>query len=316
MASNDAQNAPMPHPTPDLVVITGMSGAGRTEAMHTFEDMNYFCIDNLPPALLMSLVSSDSIPSQDGASGKLAVVCDARNRNYFRELTRELARLSEAGIDYSIIFLDASDEAILARYKASRRRHPMCVDNKTTISQGIAMERELTQELRATADAIIDTSNMRPIVLRERIRSLFAHETPRQGMSVVVYSFGFKHGSAADADILIDVRFLPNPYYDPEMRHLTGLDDKVRTFVMERSETKEFMVRWTALLDCVMPGYVAEGKQQLAIGVGCTGGQHRSVAIAVATGEYLRKCGYQVHVSHRDLSRADTGEAKKAGEGE
>lgn len=291
---------------PDLVIITGMSGAGRTEAMHTFEDLGFFCIDNLPPSLLVSLVTSDSIPgaAADGRR-RLAVVCDARNRSYFRELAYELSKLKDNGITYRIIFMDAADDALLARYKASRRRHPMCTDNHMTIAQGIRKERAMLSELREIANMVIDTTNLRPIELRRTIAHAFEGGSAQDGLGVVVYSFGFKHGAATDADIVIDVRFLPNPYYDPELRHLTGLDAPVRDFVMGRPETQEFMKRWKALLDCVMPGYVAEGKQQLAIAVGCTGGQHRSVAIAEATGAYLRNQGYRVHVSHRDLSRAD-----------
>jgi UPF0042 nucleotide-binding protein len=291
---------------PDLVIITGMSGAGRTEAMHTFEDLGFFCIDNLPPSLLVSLVTSDSIPgaAADGRR-RLAVVCDARNRSYFRELAHELSKLKDNGITYRIIFMDAADDALLARYKASRRRHPMCTDNHMTIAQGIRKERTMLSELREIANMVIDTTNLRPIELRRTIAHAFEGGSAQDGLGVVVYSFGFKHGAATDADIVIDVRFLPNPYYDPELRHLTGLDAPVRDFVMGRPETQEFMKRWKALLDCVMPGYVAEGKQQLAIAVGCTGGQHRSVAIAEATGAYLKNQGYRVHVSHRDLSRAD-----------
>ena len=290
----------------ELAIITGMSGAGRTEAMHTFEDLGYFCIDNLPPSLLLSLVDNENIPGQAGQDKKLAVVCDARNQGYFSELVDELDVLRERGVYYRILFLDASDEELLARYKASRRRHPLCTDNRITIAQAIRRERALLTELREIANFIIDTTTRKPIQLRQDIRDIFFEKPPEEGMGVIVYSFGFKHGAALDADIVIDVRFLPNPYYDPLMRHMTGLDETVSTFVMERPETREFMGYWKALLKCIMAGYVAEGKQQLAIGVGCTGGQHRSVAIAVATGEYLKTLGYRVHVSHRDLSRADT----------
>jgi len=290
---------------PGLVIITGMSGAGRTEAMHTFEDMGYFCIDNLPPTLLLSLVTSSNIPGQNEGELRLAVVCDARNRDYFKELAGELAHLRREGIDYRIIFLDADDTSLLARYKASRRLHPLCTDGRMTIAQGIAREREVLTELREIANCVIDTSDMRPSELRRSIRAAFSGKTPQQGLSVVVYSFGFKHGAATDADIVIDVRFLPNPYYDPDLQPMTGLDAPVRDFVMGRRETQEFLTHWKALLACVMPGYVTEGKQQLAIAVGCTGGQHRSVALAVATGEFLESLGYRVHVMHRDLSRAE-----------
>lgn len=290
----------------ELVIITGMSGAGRTEAMHTFEDLGYFCIDNLPPSLLLSLVKSDSIPGQEDDQHRLAVVCDARNQSYFRELVQELDKLREAGISYRILFLDASDNALIARYKASRRRHPLCTDARMTIAQGIARERCLVAHLRKQADLVIDTSKTRPIELRKMISASFSDAEDARGLHVVVYSFGFKHGSALDADIVIDVRFLPNPYYDPDLRFLTGLDEPVRNFVLSRIETQDFLNHWKSLLSCIMPGYVREGKQQLAIAIGCTGGQHRSVALAQATGEFLSQEGYQVHVSHRDLNRAET----------
>ena len=292
---------------PDLIIISGMSGAGRTEAMHTFEDFGYFCIDNLPPRLLMNLVSLATIPGQEQANRRLAVVCDARNKNFYNELIEELQHVRAAGLRYRIIFLDARDDVIVARYKASRRRHPMCdYGANMTVSQGITAERRLLSEIREHANVIIDTSNMKPIQLREELRSLFSQETLADGLAVNVYSFGFKHGAPADADIVIDVRFLPNPFYVPELRTLTGLDAPVRDFVMRQPETESFLVKWGDLLETVMPGYEKEGKQQLAIGVGCTGGQHRSVALAEKTGEILAAAGYNVQVSHRDLALAAT----------
>ena len=304
MASSNTGTSASSSPI-ELVVITGMSGAGRTEAMHTFEDLDYFCIDNLPPKLLHSLVESDNIPNTNAPQRKLAVVCDARTSDYLHELRNELVELGQRGVEYRIIFLDASDETLLARYKASRRRHPLCLGNNMTIAQGITRERELLSELREAANLLVDTTHIKPIELRETLRDAFSTQAPQTGLGIVVYSFGFKHGAATAADIVIDVRFLPNPYYDPELRHLTGLDDPVRDFVMNRPETKEFLDAWQNLLSCIMPGYVAEGKQQIAIGVGCTGGQHRSVTLAEATGDFLAKEGYRVHVTHRDLSRAE-----------
>ena len=261
---------------PDVVIITGMSGAGRTEAMHTFEDLGYFCIDNLPPSLIMNMISLASLPGHSEIGRKLAIVCDARNREYFKQLVGELANVKAAGITFKIIFLDARDEVLIARYKASRRRHPLCVNNSRSIAQAIAYERKLTQELREV------------------------------GMNVVVYSFGFKHGAPSDADIVIDVRFLPNPFYIPELRGLTGLDKPVSDYVLGRDETHKFLEAWENLLRCVMPGYVAEGKQHLAIGVGCTGGQHRSVVLAEKTATLLRDLGYNVRAYHRDIALADT----------
>ena len=231
------------------------------------------------------------------------MVCDARNRDFFPNLKGEVENLEHKGIDVCVLFLDAADDKLVARYKSSRRRHPLCTDG-TTIAQGIERERQMLYDLREMAHHVVDTTDMLPQQLRETIRSIFARGNERRGLAITVYSFGFKHGAPTDADLVMDVRFLPNPYYDPDLRFLTGLDAPVRDFVMYREETVEFVKRWRALLDCVMPGYVAEGKQQLAIAIGCTGGQHRSVAIAESTGDYLKSNGYRVSVAHRDLKLA------------
>lgn len=289
---------------PELVIVSGMSGAGRTEAMHVFEDLGYFCVDNLPSRLIGNLLDLAGMPGQPDEKRRLAVVCDARNGDFFANLSAELKKIAEAGIDYRVLFLDAADEKLIARYKSSRRRHPLCADG-ASIVRGIERERDLLFELREGAHHVVDTTDMLPQQLRSTIRGLFAPGEERKGLAVTVYSFGFKHGSPLDADIVIDVRFLPNPYYEPKLRALTGLDAPVRDYVMYRAETEEFQKRWRALLDCVMPGYVAEGKQQLAIAVGCTGGQHRSVALAEATGDYLKAKGYRVSVAHRDLALAE-----------
>ena len=293
-----------PKGMPRLVVVTGMSGAGRTEAMHVFEDLGYFCVDNLPSSLIGSLLELSGMPGQSDEMRHLAVVCDARNGDLFANLAGELERLREAGVDYRVIFLDAADEKLIARYKSSRRRHPLC-DDGASVSVGIRREREMLYDLRQNADYVIDTTDLLPPQLRARIRELFASGQERKVLSVTVYSFGFKHGAPVDADIVIDVRFLPNPYYDPELRPQTGLDKPVHDYVMYRPETEEFLTRWKSLLDCVMPGYVSEGKQQLAIAIGCTGGQHRSVVLAEETADYLKAKGYRVSVAHRDLALAE-----------
>lgn len=288
---------------PELVVVSGMSGAGRTEAMHVFEDLGYFCIDNLPPGLIDDLLAMPDFSESTGGARKIAVVCDARGRGFFSSMSSVLKQLESGGISYKIVFLDASDDKLIARYKSSRRRHPLCADG-ATISAGIERERSLLRELKNHADYVIDTTTLLPADLREKLKDLFAGGEVKEGLSVSVYSFGFKHGAPLDADLVIDVRFLPNPFYDPEMRTMTGLDEKVRDYVLYNSETEKFLKAWKSLLDCVMPGYVAEGKQQLAIAVGCTGGQHRSVTLAEVTGDYLRTCGYRVSVAHRDLALA------------
>ena len=287
---------------PDLIIITGMSGAGRTEAMHTFEDIGYFCIDNLPPSLLMNLVSLAGLNT--GTLRKLAVVCDLRAKEFFPELTAELAKLKEMGLSYTMLFLDSSDEELLNRFKASRRRHPLC-DNGMTIVAGIRRERQLLAECKQMADYVLDTSTERPQDMREKLRSLFTDQSAQEGLGVSVYSFGFKHGAPTDADIVIDVRFLPNPFYERELRDKTGMDEEVKDYVLGKDETKEFLKRWFSLLDFVMPGYVKEGKQYLSIAVGCTGGQHRSVVLANATGQHLSQEGYRVTTTHRDLALAE-----------
>ena len=288
---------------PELIIVSGMSGAGRTEAMHVFEDLNYFCIDNLPPDLIDDLLAMPDFSKATGDSRKLAIVCDARGRGFFSSMSAVLSKLKDSGINYKILFLDASDDKLISRYKSSRRMHPLCKDG-ASIAAGIERERSLLRELRTNADQVIDTTNLLPAELRDKIKDLYSTGPVREGLSVSVYSFGFKHGAPVDADVVIDVRFLPNPFYDPEMRTMTGLDEKVRDYVLYNSDTERFLKRWKALLDCVMPGYVAEGKQQLAIAVGCTGGQHRSVVLAEVTGDYLRSSGYRVSVAHRDLALA------------
>lgn len=288
---------------PELVIVSGMSGAGRTEAMHVFEDLGYFCIDNLPPDLIDDLLDMPDFSKSAGEDRKLAIVCDARGRGFFSSMSAVLKSLEQRGIVYQVLFLDASDDKLISRYKSSRRMHPLCADG-ATISAGIERERSLLRDLKNRADFVVDTTSLLPAELRAKLKDHFGGGAVRTGLSVSVYSFGFKHGAPLDADVVIDVRFLPNPFYDPEMRTMTGLDEKVRDYVLYNSDTEKFLKYWKALLDCVMPGYVAEGKQQLAIAVGCTGGQHRSVVLAEVTGDYLRASGYRVSVAHRDLALA------------
>jgi UPF0042 nucleotide-binding protein len=284
---------------PNLIVITGMSGAGRTEAMRAFEDMGFFCIDNLPPTLLMDLVTLAGLG--DSQKRRLAVVCDIRGREFFSALTSELDRIEQVGIKVTVLFLDATNDVLLSRYKETRRRHPLGGEAKT-ISASIALERELLVNVRELADYVIDSSTTESHELRRRITQVFSQAADTSALSITVYSFGFKYGLPMESDLVMDVRFLPNPFYDSELRALSGLDVKVSAFVMGSPQTQRFMSAWLALLDNCMPGYVAEGKQHLLIALGCTGGQHRSVAIAEATAAHLRELDYKVTTIHRDLA--------------
>lgn len=287
---------------PDIVIITGMSGSGRTQAMHVFEDMGYYCIDNLPPSLILQIAELVGINA--GVGRHLAVTSDLRSQGLFDELLDTIECLHEHELTCKVVFLEASDEVLLRRYSENRRRHPLAQRGESTID-AIRHERRALASIRERADMIIDTSRLRTTALRNKLRGAFSELNDQQLMDVHVFSFGFKHGMPIEADLMIDVRFLPNPYYDPDMRTLTGLDSKVSDFVLEHPKTKEFLAAWFQLLDAVMPGYIAEGKPQLSIAIGCTGGQHRSVAIAEATARYLEKQQYHVTISHRDLPRAN-----------
>lgn len=283
----------------ELVVITGMSGAGRSEAMHTFEDLGYFCIDNIPPALISQLVALTALPGS--RIRHVAVVCDVRGGSFFSELSAALAALDESGHPHRLLFLTADDRTLVQRFKETRRRHPLADDR--SLSDGIRAERKLLEPFERVADLIVDSSHLRPQELRALIRQRFLSGTETESLTVTVSSFGFKYGVPIDADIVIDVRFLPNPFYMPKLRDKTGLDKPVRAFVLGRVETEEFLRRWFDMLDVLLPAYATEGKTQLHIALGCTGGMHRSVVLAEQTAEHLRRHGELVNVSHRDIGK-------------
>jgi len=298
----DAISAEHTDRVPDIVIITGMSGSGRTQAMHVFEDMGYFCIDNLPPSLIMQL--AEIIGINTGVGRHLCVTSDLRSQGLFDELLDTIETLRDHEMTCKVLFLEASDEVLIRRYSENRRRHPLA-KRGDTMADAIQRERMALASIRERADLVIDTSRMRTATLRRRLQAAFSELSDEQLMDVHVFSFGFKHGLPVEADLMIDVRFLPNPFYDPEMRTLTGLDEKVSSFVIDHPKTQEFLDAWFRLLDAVMPGYIAEGKPRLSIAIGCTGGQHRSVAIAEATGRYLERHQYHVSISHRDLAKAN-----------
>ena len=286
----------------DVVIITGMSGSGRTQVMHVFEDMGYFCIDNLPVGLILQI--ANAVGLNTGIGRHLAVTCDLRSQDLFGDLTDTLDELTAHELSYKVIFLDASDEVLIRRYNENRRRHPIAEEGES-LSSAIARERAGLQATRELADLNLDTSNMLTNELRTIIRREFAELSDQQLLDVHVFSFGFKHGMPVEADLLIDVRFLPNPFWDPQMRTLTGEDSMVRDFVLGNEVTIEFLDAWEKLLDVVMPGYILEGKSRVSIAIGCTGGQHRSVAIANATAAFLEEREYRVACSHRDLVLAN-----------
>jgi RNase adapter protein RapZ len=281
-----------------FTIITGLSGAGRSEAAHCLEDLGYFVVDNLPPALLPKMAELTTRP---GGPARVAIVVDARGGVFFSELSKALEELKKLHADYRIVFLEASDDDLVNRYEATRRRHPLAPADR--VVEGIRKERQILGELRGHADLVIDTSGLTPHELRDRIRESFADAPPEEGIQVSVVSFGFKFGAPRDADMQLDVRFLPNPHWVPELRALPGTDQRVKDYVESQDAYGIFIERVTALLDATVPGFVAEGKSYLTVSIGCTGGHHRSVVVAEAIGAYFRDRGLPVVVVHRDVDR-------------
>ncbi len=281
----------------NLVVITGISGAGKTQALQSLEDMGFFCVDNLPPSLLEKFV--ELCAQSQGKINRAAVVCDLRGGEFFSSLNQALLDLQEAGFRYEILFLEASDEALVNRYKESRRRHP--VSPQGNILEGIRLEKEQLIELRGKANKIIDTSDLRTAQMKDKIRELFGKDYDPARLSIAVISFGFKYGMPLDADNIIDVRFLPNPYYIEELKSLNGRDNQVRDYVLSNPIASQYLERFFHMLEFVLPYYLKEGKNHLVIGIGCTGGQHRSVAVAEKTAEFLRQKNFLCTVNHRDI---------------
>lgn len=277
-----------------FVIITGLSGAGKSQAVKVFEDMGYFCIDNLPAPLIPKF--AELCAQSQGKVDKVALVIDIRGDLFLNDLHQSLETLTVMDVPYQIIFLEASDEVLIQRFKETRRNHPLSPHG--TISEGIKLERQKLVDLRARADRIIDTSRLKSSELKEELRNQWADVTNM--MSVTVITFGYKHGIPMDTDLLMDVRFIPNPFYIPELRPLTGRDLAVQEYVYQSEESKLFVEKYIDLLKFLLPCYIKEGKTHLSIGIGCTGGQHRSVALGIKIGDILRQDGYQVSIRHRD----------------
>ncbi|MFE8696565.1 RNase adapter RapZ [Cytobacillus sp. FJAT-53684] len=279
-----------------MVVITGMSGAGKTVVIQSFEDLGFFCVDNLPPTLLPKFL--ELMKESGNKMNKVALVMDLRGREFFDHLFKALDDLSETSwVTPQILFLDADDATLVRRYKETRRFHPLAPSGLPL--EGIKLERELLEELKGRAQLIYDTTKLKPRELREKILTEFS-VNKATFFTVNVMSFGFKHGLPIDADLVFDVRFLPNPHYIEHMRPKTGLDEEVSTYVLKWTETTKFLEKVTELLSFMLPHYKREGKAQLVIAIGCTGGQHRSVALAEYIGDYFKK-EYHTRITHRDI---------------
>ena len=283
----------------ELLIVTGLSGAGKTRVINALEDIGFYCVDNIPPALLGGF--ADLCYSPATHHGRSAIVMDSRSGKMFRELPHALEELRCRHIPYRILFLEASAEVLLRRYKETRRRHPLLDECDGCLEDAIREERRLLKPIRDAADYIIDTTSLSPSQLRGRIVTIFEGETTP--MLISCQSFGFRNGLPQDADLVFDVRCLPNPYYVPELKKGTGLDAAVRDYVFSFPQTGEFMAQLEKLLLFLLPQYNAEGKTVLVISVGCTGGHHRSVAVAHALAQSLSAAGFAVTESHRDISR-------------
>lgn len=283
-----------------LVIITGMSGAGKTIAVQSLEDLGFFCVDNLPPVLIPKF--AELIEQSNGKIGKVALVIDLRGREFFEKLSESISYIDEQeSINCEILFLDAKNEVLVRRYKESRRRHPLSQHSMPL--EGISAERTLLEDLKGKASLVIDTSELKPAKLKERLTTHFG-QTSQKSITINIMSFGFKYGIPLDADLVFDVRFLPNPHYIEQLRPHTGQTKEVYDYVMKWPQTTEFLNKLVDMLSFLIPQYVEEGKSQVVVGIGCTGGKHRSVAIAEYLGGKLElDSSLQKRVSHRDSDR-------------
>lgn len=282
-----------------VVIITGMSGAGKTVAVHSFEDLGYFVIDNMLPSLAEKFVD---VIKNSGEFDKVAMVMDLRSRGFHSLVLPTMEKMRQrTDLTVRLLFLDADNVTLVSRYKETRRAHPLAPQGR--LLDGVELERKLLTELKSRADVIIDTTNLTPRNLKLRINKLFGHGEG-SNFYVEVMSFGFKYGLPLDADIVMDVRFLPNPFYVPALKHQTGNDRAVQEYVMKSPEAQEFYRHLSSLIKGALPGYIHEGKSSLTIAIGCTGGQHRSVTIANRLAADLKDSGYQVNLYHRDVDKA------------
>ena len=279
-----------------IVIITGLSGSGKSEAMNVMEDMGYYCIDNLPPEIIPKMVTLGN--DSKGQLNKIALGIDIRGYQFLKEINNAINFLQESGYDYDIIFLESNNETLVRRYKMSRRKHPL--SNGEDILEGINKERTMLLNIKKQAKYIIDTSNFLPIDLRKEILSLFNEDKKSKGLVITIISFGFKYGIPIDSDLVYDVRFMPNPYYIKQLKEKNGNDIKVQEYVMNDENSIIFLEKLQDMISFLLPMYIKEGKNQLVISIGCTGGKHRSVTISNKLFDYLKKQDYNVFLKHRD----------------
>lgn len=281
-----------------FVIVTGLSGSGKSEAMKSLEDIGFYCVDNLPPALLPKFAEI-CYQAQSGME-KVALGIDIRGYKFFKDLNNSLEYLNTNGFSFEILFLEAEDEVLVRRYKMTRRRHPLSTEDN--ILEGIQRERSIVEDLKKRASHIINTTNMKAKDLKEQIVDIYEMGKDLENMVISVTSFGFKHGIPIDADLVLDVRFLPNPYYVEDLREKTGENQEVQDYVMDSEVSEEFLKRTLDFLDFLVPQYIEEGKDHLVVAIGCTGGKHRSVTIANKIFDYLKSKEYKVFKKHRDYT--------------
>ncbi len=285
----------------ELLIVTGMSGAGKSQAANALEDMGYYCVDNIPPAIIPSFVEL-SARSGD-LLNKMAIVTDIRGGVLFSEIEQVLNNLKNNSVAYKILFLDAADDVLIRRYKENRRRHPMADAENMSLSAAVKKEREMLKKIRFMSDYIIDTSHISIAQLKVQLSNVFCGSVSNV-LKIQCKSFGFKYGADTEADLVIDVRCLPNPFYVEDLKHKTGLDKEVRDYVMSSDDSKEFLARLLSFIDCAVPLYAKEGKSQLIISIGCTGGKHRSVTFAQLIGEHLQNENFNCSITHRDIYKS------------
>ena len=280
-----------------FIIVTGLSGSGKSEAMRALEDMGFYCVDNLPPTLIPKF--AELCYQSNSTIDKVALGIDVRGRKFFEALHESLNTLRRDKYPFEVLYLDCADDILLKRYKMTRRNHPLAINRQ--IPEGIKMERTILEPLKEIADCIIDTSNMKPKDLKEEISKIYSNGEINNNLTISVVSFGFKHGIPTDSDLVFDVRFLPNPYYEDELRSKTGEDQDVRDYVMNSDISNKFYEKLLDMINFLVPQYVEEGKHHLVISIGCTGGRHRSVTISNLISDELMKQGYRVVKKHRDF---------------